>query len=263
MRLRTSVGTVTTSESLTVATPMHWNTAAAASNPPAVVYVHGAGDAAYSPTNPAGKAGQHAVLRLLVAAGYPVVSGDLGSVAGGFATPGGLNGWGNASVVSRIGSVRTYAQGAAVGARAGGVILVGISMGATGALNYAKANSANVIAAVGIIPVTDLDDIRINNRGGLRTSVDTAWEVTYPAALPAGANPATDIGALTSVPTRLYYGAADTTVIASTVTAVAAAVGATSVDLGAGAGHSETTVGLAAAGATGVALLAWLASLWS
>lgn len=115
-------------------------------------------------------------VRALAAAGYLVISADISAAAYGGAN------WGNADHIDAIGDAVTYLR-STFGASASPVGVFGSSMGACGALAYAKANLADVFAVAGQIPVLDVDDIYQNNKGGFRASIGTAYGVTYPTSL--------------------------------------------------------------------------------
>lgn len=233
--------------------PRDWRKTAQATNPYGVVYVHGHGDSATSGMDISSKLGQFSLIKAMVDAGYPVLAMDLGETG---VTPGGKDGWGNATVVARIATAFTYMTGVAVGAKTAKVFLVGVSMGNIGAMNYAKANPTKVAGLFGVIPACDMDDIYQNNRSNLRAPIGTAHGVTYPTALPAGSNPATSTGSLSSVPTRLSYSTADAIIIPATVTALASAIGATALIHSTSLAHSEASV----AAADLPALVAWMAA---
>lgn len=218
--------------------PHNWSTGSQATNPYGVVFVHGYGDTAVSPMDISNKLGQFELIETLTDAGLPVLTMDFGQTG---VTPGGENGWGNATVVARLATAFTYMTGAPVGAKTGKILLVGVSMGNISAMNYAKANPTKVAGLVGVIPVVDMDDIYQNNRSNLRPSIEAAHGITYPAALPAGSNPATSQGSLSSVPTRLYYSTGDTVIIPSTVTTLATAIGAAAIAHGS-LEHSEASI---------------------
>lgn len=208
-----------------------------------VLYIHGAGEAAESPFTGSNvnKTGEYAIMAALAAAGYPVLSCDLGVPAAGITN---ANAWGNPNCLTRIGQAITYLQGAGEyrGAKTGKVLLLGVSMGNCGAVNYAAANPSNVAGIVSIIPVWDVEDIRTNDRGSYRASIGSAHGVTYPTALPAGRNPKDNAASLNGVvPYKCWYAADDTIAIASAAIAGAAAAGGAAVDVG-NLGHSNAAV---------------------
>lgn len=194
-----------------------------------VVYCHQGGATALTPILSA-NTGTHALIRA-IAEVFPVSSQDQGAVGP----------WGNTTAQTRIGQQKTWLQAAPVSAATGKVILVGISQGATAMFNWAIDNPTLVAAMLGVLPVCDLTDIYENNRGGAQAGIGTAWGVTPPDALPAGADPAVDPSPLVGIPCRLYYASDDTTVLPAKVTAFASAIGATATNLGT-LGHTEAAI---------------------
>lgn len=63
------------------------------------------------------------------------------------------------------------------------VIMVGMSMGTAVALAYAKEYPQNVRAIAGMIPGLDLNDVKLNNRGGLAASLNAAYGGSYDDAV--------------------------------------------------------------------------------
>ena len=193
-----------------------------------VVYLHGANATAMSCRDYLNIGELHLINALAEA--FPVLSVEAG----------GLTPWGNSTAVARVGDAVTYLQGTR-GAKAGTVLLVGASMGAVTALNYARANPTLVGAVVGLIPALDLDDIVTNNRGGGAASVNTAYGTYNEGTHGATYNPATYASTFT-IPTRLYYASDDTTCIPSTITVFdAACASATAVSVGA-LGHTQAAI---------------------
>jgi pimeloyl-ACP methyl ester carboxylesterase len=128
--------------------------------------------------------------------------------------------------MTRIDNALTYAQ--ANGANSEPPLLVGVSMGAGTVLRWAANHPTHSVA--GIVPGLNFQQGRIDNPGGtIRGLIDAAWGVTYPAALPAGANPSD----LTyTVPIHLWYAPDDVTASPSATEAFAAAKGATLTSVG-------------------------------
>jgi len=129
------------------------------------------------------------------------------------------------------------------------VHLIGFSMGMTLAIRWAAANLSKVASIQGVIPATSIDRIYQTNAGGLRASVGTAWGVTYPTALPAGAILTSAYSAIagSGIPVRLHYTSSDTTILPADVATDAALLGVSGsnlVDLGGAFGHAERTIGL-------------------
>lgn len=171
----------------------------------ASLFLNGA-DATYGPRS--------ALVRRVADMGHVCLAGDFG----------GANTFGNATVIARLLTAWTFLQTQPLAAT-GPVILFGASMGGVSALNFARTyGTAKVKGIVSAFGVTDLDDIYQNDRGGFRATIGTAHGVTYPAALPATANPATNTSELGSIPWRGWYASDDTLVVPATQTAFAAAV---------------------------------------
>lgn len=125
--------------------------------------------------------------------------------------------------------------------------LFGVSMGGAVALRWAGANAAKVASVGGCMPLPDVKPAYDANTAGLRAAIGTAWGVTYPTAIPAGANlPSGSYPAIVAagIPVRSYYTSSDTTVLPATVTAAATALGGTAVDVGGSFNHTENTVKL-------------------
>lgn len=234
------IGSYVASEDSVLWTPRGY----VAGSKPGVIYCHGAGERATVPMNYGGnKPNEQALLQRICEAGYMVGTYDLGVFGAGGTTD--SDSWGNTNAQTRVGQAITHIQ--AAGAKSGKVILLGISMGHVTAFNYAKSNPSNVQAVIGVIPVCDLDDIRDNNRNSYRASISTAWGTgawtsAGTPALPAGANPATSNSGWSAKPWLGFYKSDDTIITASTVTALATAVGGTAVNMGTG-GHTDASIG--------------------
>lgn len=193
-----------------------------------VLYFHGAGGSATNCRDYANIGELHLINAL--AEVFPVLSIDAG----------GTQNWGNATGVARAGDGRTHLQGTRA-AKAGTVLVVGASMGAVTALNYAKANPTHVAAVVGLIPCVDLNDMVTNDRGGLASNINTAYSTYSEATHGPTSNPANYAASL-SVPTQLYYASDDTTAIPGAVTAFdTACASATAISVGA-LGHTQAAI---------------------
>lgn len=191
-----------------------------------VLWCHGGGGAGatafHTPLNP-NRALIHAV-----AEHFPIlVVNDVGSAMG------------NSADQADIASALTFLH-AQEGVSAGPVACIGVSQGNLAAMNYARNNPGTISCIAGIIPAVDLDDVRDNDRGGFRSVIDAAWGVTWPTALPVGANPM-DYPP-TGTPWKAWYSDWDDIVVEATVLAMATTLGAEAVDVG-DMGHSEQTVG--------------------
>jgi pimeloyl-ACP methyl ester carboxylesterase len=140
---------------------------------------------------------------------------------------------GNPAARTRIGEAISWSR-ANLGT-VGPAVLLGTSMGCTGVLNYAADNPTDVAVVVGFIPLIDLDGVRVANTTGLRSVIDAAYGVVYPAALPAGANPALRTSEL-DIPIQLWTASDDD--VSLNAAAFASAVGADHRNVGA-LGHDN------------------------
>lgn len=170
-----------------------------------IVWEHSAGQTAAGIKN-AANTGQY-TLAHAVAEYFPVVVADLG----------GQLTWGNATAQTRLGTARSYLQ-STYGAKAGPVVLIGVSMGGLLAVNWAKNNPSLVACIAGITPASDLADLRDNDRAGHKADIESAWGIASGAPLPAGANPATDYAGAVGIPAKAWYSTGDTLVLPATVT---------------------------------------------
>lgn len=120
------------------------------------------------------------------------------------------------------------------------VKIVGTSHGGSSGLTYGYTRTID--AMVGIIPAIDQQAIRVSNVMGLRASIDPAWGVTYPAALPAGANPNTTAhkAILKFINQQLWYSSDDT--VSENIATYGAETYAELHNMGA-LGHTDTAVG--------------------
>lgn len=180
-------------------------------------------------------ASTYAVIQAVARAGFPVLTTDLG----------GTDTWGNDTAIARLTEAKTYLQGAAWNAKAGTVLLLGQSMGALAMLNWARQNLASVAAAVGLVPVSDLNDVYANNRGGFAAGIDTAYGGSYvDSTQKALHNPAyfATLGDLAGLNYQAHYGSSDTIVIPSTVTGLVSAIGGTASAVNVGAYDHSTTL---------------------
>lgn len=197
-----------------------------------IVFCHGAGVTelyAIDQSSP----NMAALLRAIVDAGYPV----LASLCAG-------NNWGNDGGIAKVSAARTYLQGT-LGAKSGKVILIGNSMGGCLSYAWARANLTSVACIVGILPVSDLNDIVTNNRGGLGAEASGAYSGGYSeATYGATHNPVNFAAQLSGLPIQAWSASDDTIVVPSTVTAFAAGVGS-SVETHntLTGGHSDSTYG--------------------
>lgn len=126
---------------------------------PPLILCHGATDNAASIATVAG----FNALVTALAADHLVVAADLAG-----------NAFGNATSDARITDAITYAR--SLGA-VGKPRLIGISMGAAAALNYARPRASEVVAVAGIIPALDLADLKTNR--GMGALIDAAYPPAY------------------------------------------------------------------------------------
>lgn len=173
-----------------------------------VILAHGGGApaTAMSFQDPINSPQQFQLPHTLSRAGYRVSAPDLAGLS-----------FGNDTAVGAVDATVTFLL--SLGCTA--VVGVGISMGHNTLANYARAHPTKLLRLAGIAPLCDLDAIRNGNIGGYRASIDAAWGVTYPAALPARANPTNNVATIVSggLTERLYYSTADTTITPGTVSA--------------------------------------------
>ena len=192
-----------------------------------VVYCAGTNADATAANNLETLSGVRRILRHLAGLGFPVVA------------PTATNLWGNATNRDRISAAISYAETNM--AAAGPAVLVGHSQGALAALSWAMHNPTDAACVVGLLGVVDLNDIRDDDDAGQRDDIDAAYGVTYPAALPAGVNPADRAAEFTTIPTQWWYASEDGFVDTPTVTSFAATAGTELHDLGA-LGHTNAAI---------------------
>lgn len=197
-----------------------------------VIYCHGAGSTVGGGTDPAAEPGQFAYISAAAAAGYPVFMADFGG-----------NAWGNAALRALIADAKTYLQGT-VGAKSGTVLMMGTSMGGLNCLSYAGNNLSSVAALAVVGPVSDVQDIVTNDRGGLASSVNAAYSGGYSnATYGATCNPTVMAanGNYGSLPCKFWYGNSDAICVPSTITGLAASIGASASAVQITGGHAEST----------------------
>lgn len=161
------------------------------------------------------------------------------------------NGWGNDATVADIETARTFLG--TLGCATDKVLLVGASMGCVDSFNYIRAHPDRVAGMVGLIPGSDVDDLRDNNRAGTcQANINTAWGLTPGSTsatvpLPARANPTANVNAAaiagSGAHIKLYYSSVDTVVLPATVTTLATKLGCTATVIDSTNGHSDATVG--------------------
>lgn len=163
------------------------------------------------------------IARDVAEAGFPVLSSDFASSTH----------WGRDTAISAVDATL-----AAYGRADEPVVLLGISMGAQLALNWARQHPERVQAIALVTPAVDVEDIRANNRNGYAAEIAAAYtDNTGWQAARATHNPADYAAELTGVPIRAWYSTDDAVISAGTVTSFASAAGGDTVSLGA-VGHT-------------------------
>ncbi|MFA1289983.1 alpha/beta fold hydrolase [Xanthomonas axonopodis pv. nakataecorchori] len=131
--------------------------------------------------------------------GAPMLAGDIG----------GNSTWGNDTVVLRVHAAAGFVTGMAE-TLDDRVNLLAQSMGALGALAWARQNLAKVAKIILIIPVINLTDVRDNS--SYQAAIDAAYGGTYSeSANGAAHNPLTmaAAGAFADIPMQIWYGLSD------------------------------------------------------
>lgn len=172
----------------------------------------------------------------LANAGIPCVSGYLGTNSTNTADP-----WSNDTHMARITSALAYLA-SATGASATKAHLFGVSMGGGAAFRYAATNPTKVASVVAVMPQSNISrNYTDDNPAGARAGIGTAWGVTYPTALPAGADLVAQAAAISAahIPVRAYYSTVDTLALPADVRALANAAGGTHEAIDSTAGHAN------------------------
>jgi pimeloyl-ACP methyl ester carboxylesterase len=195
-----------------------------------VMYLHGATGTAVEMTGSSGLYAARQYAYAMTDLGYSVVSVTCTEL------------WNNATCQARIAAGLAWAR-AELGCSDDPAILIGGSMGANNALGWAADHPADVACIVGVIPLLSLQYARVANPlmpgYNARASIDAAWGVTYPAALPAGADPWDEQATLATIPIQLWYASNDT--VTSDIGTFAANTGADVHDVGA-LGHTAAAM---------------------
>lgn len=181
-------------------------------------------------------------------------NGGIPSVA---AMVGGASTYGNPTSVTAVDTDLT-AVATAVGCSDDKVHLVGASMGAGVALLYGIANPTKVASMTLCIPMASIIALYDNNNGGHRAGIGTAWGVTYPTPLPAGADILANAATLSGIPIRFYYATDDAIITPSDVTDLATAIGPSATVTATTGGHTDA--GLLPTGFDFDEWVAWLVS---
>lgn len=173
-----------------------------------------------------------ALAGLIAQAGIPCIAAEMSGQA-----------FGNDAAMTDIGNAINYLA-AQTGVPSTKIHVIGISMGAYTGLRYAANNVSKVASFTGIIPLCDLDYIYQGNVGGLRAQIGTAWGVTYPTALPAGAIISSSAAALNGVvPSQMYYSTVDALIPTAQVTTMGTTIGASPVTaVDSTYGHNEGSI---------------------
>jgi pimeloyl-ACP methyl ester carboxylesterase len=164
---------------------------------PGVLWVHGAGGTATAITKP-DLVGQWKVASA-IAAKYPTLCVDAAGES-----------WGNAASSASLLTAKNYLQ-ATLGARAGGVFVVGVSMGGVIALNFEKANPGAVLGQVGLIPCTSMYEAGAGRPGfGFYAAINTAYSTWNWTTHGPTRDPRTYAPTTTLAPYQGWWGTADT-----------------------------------------------------
>jgi pimeloyl-ACP methyl ester carboxylesterase len=159
------------------------------------------------------------------------------------ADAGGPQTWGNQAAID--GAQRSYVKVQTMpGTKPGKVFLIGASMGGLTALNWAAANPDKVAGIVLIIPVINVNDVKINNRGGYASLVNAAHGGNYDETTQgATKNPATmkHAGKFAGIPILLYYGLTDTVCVPAEAEAFASVVGPNVETVALNSGHDNAS----------------------
>lgn len=187
--------------------------------------------------------------------GWPVVNADLGG-----------DPCCNDTGTARVAEARTWLQASPQSAKAGKVILLGYSEGGGIAMKYALDNPGNVAAMVLLEPLSDLQDVVTNNRGGFASLLNAAYPGGYSdGTYGAAHNPKLFAPTLATyqIPAYITFASDDTVVIPSTVQSVITSLGSTvTIGLVSTGGHGDGFLNklLAADGSCG-AIANWLNGL--
>lgn len=166
---------------------------------------------------------------------YTVLVGDLIDTTSGAAN----SGFGNSAQQTTLEAMRSVLV-STYGCSTD-VVGVGMSQGHAAVCSYAIANPTKMRGVVGLIPGIDLENIRTDNYLSVRTYIDTAFGVTYPAALPGSALSSAD-GNLLACPWRGWAGDADPAVRVADARTFASLAPDNWLTVVADGGHDDTTL---------------------
>src|ERR1044071_268892 len=166
--------------------------------------------------------------------------------------------WGNDTQLADLETLRTSLPTLIPGCNNDKLLIIGASMGGLWGFNYMRAHPTLVAAYVGIMPASDMDDIRDINRGGTtQANINTAWGMPVGStsgtnALPTRANPNSSANAAliasSGAPIKMYYSTADTIVVPATVTSLATKLGVTPTIISNSLDHGDALIGAAPLG---------------
>lgn len=137
--------------------------------------------------------------------------------------------WGDDEMIDRIDAMLDYAE--ATYGFVGPYHLTAVSMGTPCAMNWAVNNLDRTRSIACMLPAVDLQDIE-DNRAPLYPAIVPPSDAYGTSTIPDDHNPAAYASDLRHVPIKLWYSNNDTVCVPSTVTAFAAASGATTVNIG-------------------------------
>lgn len=195
------------------------------------------------------------IQRWLAECGWPIVNADLSG-----------DPCCNDTGTARVAEARTWLQASPQSAKSGKVILIGWSEGGGISMKYALDNPGNVAAMVLLQPLSDLQDVVTNNRGGFASIVNAAYSGGYSdGTYGATHNPKLFASTLAAsgIPAWVAYASDDPTVIPSSVASVVTDLGATAtVGLISTGGHGDTFLNkLLATDGSSQAIANWLNGL--
>lgn len=238
MNIETGLGRYAAGERDFILTPRLWKPDSAKKG---IVWCHTAGESAADAMSYGGNGENGLVSKLCELLQRPIGVFDLG-VIGAAAPNDGKATWGNSVAQARINSGLAFLA-STTGCSSTVCVVGGASMGGLNSINYAIANPAKVSAIFGVIPVCNLTNWYVSNRGGgsNQAYIAGAWGITYPAALPANADPMLNLASIMGKPYRNYTASDDAFALASEAQALADALGGQHLDLGA-LGHTEAAI---------------------
>jgi pimeloyl-ACP methyl ester carboxylesterase len=124
------------------------------------------------------------------------------------------------------------------------VFLIGASMGATTALNWAKRNPTRVRAVACVIPATDIDYMHTNSAAPVPADIDASYAGGWSqATYGADHNPITFAASMdAALPIKLWYAPDDTFIPTAMPLAFQAARPQTEVELLPAGGHTDASI---------------------